>query len=445
VSRPVRSLRRRFVASFVAFAAAVSLLFAGSSLLVGYMVEDSLFEQMIAEEGLRQQRHWREQRSLAPSASPFISVHLSAATFPADLRHAVAREGRETEYAGEGGRYYHVAAVRLDPASSAFIVAEVGTRLAVRPMRGGILGAIAFLSLLILALAAALGWWLATRTLAPLGRLAEEVGSAKAGEIPRIEAAAFPTDEIGVLARALEQALERTRAFVERETRFTRDASHELRTPLAVIRSSIDLISEKGDVPEPLRKPLERIAEAARQMEEAIEMLLLLAREERQPGEPVATPLLPIVERVVLAESARFGAERRDVRIDVPARAATRLPESVAAAIIGNLVGNALRHGEGAPVRIATAEADLIVADDGPGLPPEVAAALEDAAFETIRARGTGFGLALVARLCRLHGVKLTASSGGGGSGTEVCVGMVAVTPRGDGNAAAALPFGTGD
>lgn len=438
MSRRPRSLRRRFIASFVAFAAAVSLLFAGSSLVVGYMVEDSLFEQMIAEEGVRQQTHWREHRRLAPPASPFITVHRTAATFPPDLRSAVAREGRETEYAGASGRYYHVVAVRLDPAATAFIVAEVGTRLAVRPMRSGILAAIASLSLAILVVAAAIGWWLATRTLAPLARLAERVSSSAAGEVPRIDAATFPANEIGVLARALEEALERTRAFVEREIRFTREASHELRTPLAVIRSSIELIREHSGVPEATQKPLDRIAEAARQMEEAIEMLLLLAREERRPVAAVPVPLLPIVERVVLAESARFGAERREVRIDVPADAATSLPESVAAAILGNLVGNAFRHGEDAAVRIYAAGADLGVVDGGPGLPPDVAAALEDAAFDTIRARGTGLGLALVARLCRLHGISLSAAAGAARRGAEVRVGLIAVD---GGNVAGALPF----
>lgn len=54
----------------------------------------------------------------------------------------------------------------------------------------------------------------------------------------------------GVLAKALEQAMQRVEAFVERELQFSRDASHELRTPVTVIKGAVELLKRKFSNPE---------------------------------------------------------------------------------------------------------------------------------------------------------------------------------------------------
>ena len=413
MTRPPRGLRRQIVASFVAFAAAVSLLVAGSGFLVAFIVEDALFENVIAEESARQRAYWREHRQFAPTSRDYVSIHASPESFPADLRREVRALGAREEYRGDEGRHYHVARLPLEGRAPAYVVAEVSRHLAVRPLRGELVTAMALIAAAILLVATALGYWLARRATAPLGRLVDAVSQVDPGQAPRIRAAEFPDNEVGALAATIEAMLERTRAFVERETRFTRDASHELRTPLAVIRSSAELIDSKGAVPVGLAGPLQRIKDAAGQMERAVELLLTLAREEKGAAGAGELALLPVVENALLAESARFGADRFVVRVSVGEDCRTRVPESVAAAILGNLIGNAFRHVGGGTLSISVEGAWLVIADTGPGLPPEVLRGLEagDGA-------GLGIGLSIVVRLCAAHGIALEAASSPGAGTT---------------------------
>ena len=410
---PARTLRRQIVAGFLAFAALLSLLFAGSSFLVAYIVEDSLFEATVAEEAARQREHWLEHRRFAATGRDWISVHAAPTSLPADLRRAMGGERAAGEYWGDAGRHYHVAPLGLDDAPAAFVVAEVGERLAVRPMQGDLLAAIGLLSAAILIAAAALGYWLARRATEPLSRLVESVSRHEPGTAPAVSSDEYPRNEVGTLAMTIEAMLERTRAFVERETRFTRDASHELRTPLAVIRSSAELIESKGGVPPAIAAPFDRIRFAARQMEQSVELLLMLAREER-PATSAPIPLLALVESAVLDESLACGASGAEVSVAVPDDTRTALDARSATTIIANLVRNAFQHGRGSEVTIKVDGADLVIGDRGSGVGPAPQGS-----------RAPGLGLAIVSRLCSLNHIPFSLKNREGG-GAEARVGLVA-------------------
>jgi signal transduction histidine kinase len=416
------TLRRQIRTSFLAFAAAVSVLFAACSFVVAYAVEDQLFEDSIKEEVARQQAHWSNSGRLAEPLRDYVTIHRDAGSMPPDLRAQISLEQEAEEYAGEDGRHYHVVPFNLPGGGPAYAVAEVGSRLVVRPLRGELLLLVVVGALAMLVLAAILGYSLAERATAPLSRLVDAVSGTGLGYVPQISARDFPANEVGTLARTLEEMLERTRAFVERESRFTRDASHELRTPLAVISSSVELIAVRGEVPPPISKPLKRIADAARQMEQSVDLLLLLAREERSRSAGEDVLLLPLVERIVIAESMRFDAARFDVMVSIPANCRSRFNEAVATVILSNLIGNVFRHNETAALSIGVIGSDLVIADNGRGVPPAVLAALDGGSAPA--GGGTrGLGLSIVARLCQVHSIPLHLDSSS--SGTVAKVGLL--------------------
>lgn len=418
------TLRSQILTSFLAFAAAVSLLFAASGFVIAYVVEDRLFEESIREEVARQQAQWRTTGALAPPLRGYVSIHLDSASFPEDLRRRFSPARGAEEYRGDDGRHYHVAPFDLPGGAKAYAVAEVGSRLVVRRLRGELLVLVGLAALAMLLAAALLGSWLALRATAPLSRLVAAVSDTRHGEVPQISAKAFPANEVGTLAATLERMLERTRAFVERESRFTRDASHELRTPLAIIRSSVELIEARGEVPPAAAKPLKRIADAARQMEQSVDLLLMLAREERAQSPADDLLLLPLVERIVLAESMRFDTAGFEVAVSVPQQCRIAVNETVASVILSNLIGNAFRHNKPTAVEILADGADVVVRDRGRGIP---AAALE--AFESdsppLAGAGGGLGLSIVGRLCRVHGIPLRIQASS--TGTEARIGLVRV------------------
>lgn len=418
-----RGLRRQILVSFVGFAAAMSVLFALSSFVVAYVVEDAIFEDGLQEEVARQQEHRRTSGGFTAPARDYVAVHASPATFPADLRRAFTSDNPQEEYAGEEGRHYHVLPFPGGAEGPAYLIAEVSGRLAVRSLRGEILVLLGAMATVFLAAAAALGYWLSDRTLAPLGRLVDSVSAISPGEVPQVSAADFPRNEVGALAGALESLLERAKGFVEREIRFTRDASHELRTPLAIVRSSAELIEARRPLPSAVLKPLRRIIDAARNMERTIDLLLLLAREERSRSAPCSAPLLPLVEKVVLEESERFRAGHFEVSVDVPGGLETSLDPSVARMVLGNLVGNVFKHAPRGLLRIWVENHDLIVGDAGEGLPTDVLALLNDAGTSSEATR-SGLGLSIVARLCRLHDVAVSAVSSRE-RGTQIRLGLI--------------------
>jgi signal transduction histidine kinase len=409
------SLRRRIIASFLALTTMVCLLFGLFSFIFAYTVEDSLFAQALQEEAVRQQVHWADHGAFDRPARDYITLHRAPAAFPADLRRQYGHEPGRREFAGDDGRHYHVERFDLPGrGGTAYAVAEVSRYLVVRPLRREMLTFLGIGTGIILIFAMGIGYWLASKATKPLTRLAAQVEESGPDPIPRLSAAEFPTNEIGVLARALEQAFERISAFVDRESRFTREASHELRTPLAVIKSAAELIAVQPG--SKMAGPLERIVDAAREMERTIDLLLSLAREENARAEPEDVRLLPLIEAAVLRAGAAFGDAAWQVSVAVPEGQRIRVHPAAAATILFNLIGNAFQHSRGGTIDIGMDGGDLVIADDGAGLPGNVSASLYEPFAKGEASGGHGLGLSIVRRLCDASGIGLridTAVDGG--------------------------------
>jgi signal transduction histidine kinase len=416
------SLRRRIIASFLALTAMVCLLFGLFSFIFAYTVEDSLFAQALREETARQQAHWADHRALDRPARDYIALYREPTDFPADLRRQYGTEPGRREFAGDDGRHYHVERFDLPGRDGpAYAVAEVSRYLVVRPIRGEMLLFLGIGTGIILCLAMGVGYWLADKATKPLTRLAARVAESGPDPIPRLSASEFPANEIGLLARALEQAFERIAAFVERESRFTREASHELRTPLAVIKSAAELIAaQPGSV---AAGPLGRIVDAAREMERTIDLLLSLAQEENARAEAEDMHLLPLIESAVLRAGELYCEADSRVSIAVPDGQRIRANRGAAAAILGNLIGNAFQHSRGGMIDINMDGGDLIIGDNGVGLPSNVSAALFEPFAKGEASGGHGLGLSIVRRLCDANGIGLRIVSAVNG-GTRIRLGF---------------------
>lgn len=418
------SLRRRIIASFLAMTTAACLLFGFFAFLFAYVVEDSLFEDALSEEVAHQQSHWRDHGRLDRPTRDYIELYRDPAAFPVDLRRQHGVESGRGEFSGDGGRHYHVRTFDLPGgAGAAYAVAEVSRHLVVRPIREEMLVFLALWMAGLLLATGLLGYWLANRATAPLTRLAGLVSGAGTDRIPSVSADAFPANEIGLLAATLERAFDRIRAFVERESRFTRDASHELRTPLAVIRSAAELVEVQRDLPPAVAKPLHRITDAAREMERTIDLLLSLAREENSRPKAENVPLLPLVEAAVLRASERFDGAGHSVSIDVPESRIIYVNPTAAAIILDNLIGNAFQHSRGGELSIRTQGDELVIADTGPGIPGSVSEALYQPFSKGEGSGGHGLGLSIVRRLCDRNNIALGLECSANG-GTTIRLGF---------------------
>jgi two-component system OmpR family sensor kinase len=230
--------------------------------------------------------------------------------------------------------------------------------------------------------------------------------------------------------------LERLRASFERERRFVADASHELRTPVAVIKTELENVLRSGGHDPAMTEALSAAVEECDHLAQLAEDLLVVARsgEGELPLRREAVDAGELLERV----RDRFAdrAERAGRAIRLERGEAVRLdadPLRLQQAL-GNLVDNALRHGDGEIVLRSSARdgvVELSVSDSGAGFPP----AFADRAFERFargdgaRTRGgTGLGLAIVKAIAKAHGGSAQIVPG---SGATVRISLRAVSAPG--------------
>ena len=228
---------------------------------------------------------------------------------------------------------------------------------------------------LALLLASALGWALAALALRPVEAMterAQRITLARSGERLPLPAA---DDEIGRLGRTLNDMLARIESSIERERAFVADAGHELRTPLAILRSELELGLRPDRDHEEARAAMRSAIDEASRLEMLADDLLTLARSD---AARLQIERRPVTVAGLLADTrARFAgrgeAVGRTIDVEAPPALVWNLDRDRIEAALGNLVENALRHGDGTITlsgRAAGEMLELSVADEGRGFPP---------------------------------------------------------------------------
>ena len=228
---------------------------------------------------------------------------------------------------------------------------------------------------------------LSKATLSPLRELTAALQTGADGALQPGFATKFGDDEVGVLANALDKALQQVAASSRREFEFNRGVSHELRSPVQVVKNSAELLYlalRDHDNPDAGRA-LERLARATEQMGYITEAFLWLACDSTE-GEKcsalvAAERLLEDHEQLLAKRSMSFSMYPDDVEYQVP------LP--VLLVVVGNLLRNAVQHSDGKEVRCSMRADRIVIDDDGTSRGTGKAQ------------RGFGIGLEIVERICQ--------------------------------------------
>lgn len=212
--------------------------------------------------------------------------------------------------------------------------------------------------------------------------------------------------------------LERTRQ------EFVANVSHELRTPLSLIKGYVEtLLDGAKDNPEVAAKFLQTIERNAERLKLLIEDLLTISELEsgRVKLNLQAVPLRPLIEKVLTdfrdrADGKQMTLVDRIADLRVLADA-DRLEQ-----VVCNLVDNAIKYGrQHGHVSIAarpvqSAQIEISVQDDGPGIPRESIERVFERFYRVDKARsreqgGTGLGLSIVKHIVQGHGGRAWATS----------------------------------
>ncbi|MEY2513721.1 MAG: hypothetical protein QOJ89_1079, partial [bacterium] len=216
-----------------------------------------------------------------------------------------------------------------------------------------------------LVLASLAGYGVASAALRPveaMRRKADEIGTEQPGERLPVGAA---DDEIARLGTTLNVMLARLQRGVQREREFVADASHELRTPLAILKTEIELALQRGRTPDELRAALSSAAEETDRLAELADALLVIAGADggRLPLALADVDSSRLLDGVRARFESRVQATGRSLVIDAEPPAALRADPRRLEQALGNLVENALRHGDGT-IHLAAASHDGAVVFD---------------------------------------------------------------------------------
>lgn len=281
----------------------------------------------------------------------------------------------------------------------------------------------------------------------PIEQLASAATAVGAGDL-RVQLPSDRRDEFGVVYRAFNrmvQRLRRTRAALVRETErsarvlawgeMARQIAHEIKNPLTPMKLAVQHLQRAYRDRRPdFDAILERNAAAILR---EIDRLTAIARAFGRFGAPVRsdTPVELVDVAAVVADTLTlYAASREDFEVawsapPEPVHAWARADELKE--VLVNLLENARDATDGrGPVRVRLEPEGtvvrLIVADEGPGIPPEVLPRVFEPHFST-RSSGTGLGLAIVRRLVESWGGRVSLTSAPG-QGTTVTVELRAPT-----------------
>jgi signal transduction histidine kinase len=255
--------------------------------------------------------------------------------------------------------------------------------------------------------------WLAARSLEPLQevlRQARAITGRREGE--RITADQH-VRECQTLVAVLNDMLERLERAHTWHQRIMRDLGHDLRTPITAMRASVEVALWSDRKPDEYRRVLAGTIEEIERLTLISDALVLLGRFEF--GD-LAADRSPVDLRSIAADAMARVQQRPVDHVFVLARPHVAVPVLADHRLIGSaldqLLDNTIQHtppGTTIHVSVDVGEStgDLIVEDNGPGVPDDVLAHIFERFYRGDAARGRGagpgLGLTLVAAIVSQH------------------------------------------
>jgi signal transduction histidine kinase len=242
------------------------------------------------------------------------------------------------------------------------------------------------------------------------------LAAVQGGDLDRRLQAGSSDDEFDRLARRINATLERLQGLMAALRDVTDDIAHDLRTPLTRLRTRLDAAAAA-----PSAAAIAAAQAEADALLDIFAALLRIAQVESGTQRAGFTRVdLSAVAQSVAEVYAPAAEERgQALATDIAPGVAVTGDPALLTQMLANLVENAVRHGRaGGRVALAVTPQDIVVADDGPGIP----AAERERVFRRFHrldaARstpGSGLGLPLVRAVADLHGMTVALEDAGPG------------------------------
>ncbi|MFJ5724607.1 ATP-binding protein [Streptomyces sp. NPDC093149] len=260
----------------------------------------------------------------------------------------------------------------------------------------------------VIALLTAVVWQLTGRALRPVDAMRAQTAEITASDLSHRLGEPPADDALGRLARTFNDLLARLDTATQRQRRFIADAAHELRSPLSTLHTRLEVAARHPGSAD-WRTLAPGLLHETERLTRLVDNLLQLARLDARP-QPPARPV--DLDDIVFTE-VREARRRTLLVIDQRAVGAARVAgdEDALVRVVRNLLDNALCYAStrvDVSLRNRDGTAQLVVADDGPGIPEADRGRVfgRFTRLDDARARdtgGSGLGLAIVRDIVRAH------------------------------------------
>lgn len=242
-----------------------------------------------------------------------------------------------------------------------------------------------------------------------LSRVADEFGAGKLTARAHMK----PSASIYPLAERINDMAGRIQSLLESQRNLLHSVSHELRTPIARLEFGMELLSAQAGDPA-LKKRVAAMEGDLAELNSLVNELLGMARldsvQSLQLAPFAVAPMLRECADALppSAHAVECNADDSLGSIDADRRLLARA--------VGNLVRNAQKYATRrialSASRPATGGLEIVVEDDGPGIPPEERARIFEPFYRLDRSRdratgGFGLGLSIAHKAVALHGGSL--------------------------------------
>ena len=209
------------------------------------------------------------------------------------------------------------------------------------------------------------------------------------------------------------------------QRRFAADAAHELRTPLTALTLQVQLAARALSDDE-RAIALDRMEQGVKRATRLVQQLLTMARLDPESAQKPAVPTDLAMLATTVVDELRPLAAQKSIVLEVDARTPVWVlgQEDALRILLTNLIDNAIRYTAASgqvevSVQPGNATAQLIVQDNGPGIPADERERVFDRFYRgrDAAAGGSGLGLAIVRQIADLHAgsVALSANPETGG------------------------------
>ena len=384
-------------------------------------VESTLLESRYSRNNVDQFLKYLEKREASQKSLGFLyfvsGSGLTGRVNTMDIQAPSPGWSNQIKRDEESGETLHIRVFTIDLEPD--VTLSVGKDLSnIADTESAILNAFAWVAGATIVLALAGGLFISSRFLARVDGMAQAAEQIIDGNLAHRLPSLKTGDELDFLAQTLNRMLDRINELMESLKQVSSDIAHDLRTPLSRLRQSLEAAVLVVRPADELRIAINNAIEETDSILATFGALLRIAQIKsgtRRRG------FAPFNFSVLVADVAEaFGPSIQDdgkfLKTFVEDDVTMVGDRELLTQLLANLLENSIRHtdaGTAIEVKLRSTpdEVNLIVSDNGPGVPAELREKLFDRFYRPEASRttpGSGLGLSLVKAIANLHNAKIS-------------------------------------